>query len=185
MKTVKPLARTTGIIVQQQNDEYLLFDLGTNQAFCLNPTSAYVWNQCNGKNSISDIRVLVESKFQGNVSADFIDLSLKLLLKHNLLANAQEVEPIVAGINRRELLRNVAFGSAIALPLVSTIIAPTAASAQSGTGHCSAGNGPCSPIGSPCTGTDFCDTGTSTCIFGSTPCATDADCPPANGTCNP
>ncbi|MFV0389977.1 MAG: PqqD family protein [Pyrinomonadaceae bacterium] len=185
MKKVRPLARTSGLILQQQQDECLLYDLENNTAYCLNETSAFVWTQCNGKNSISDIRVLVESRFPGKVTVEFIDLSLNLLLKHNLLENAEEVKNNLSGMGRRELLRKVAFGSAIALPLITTVIAPTAVSAQSGVeGYCSSGFAPCSPIGAPCDGIpDACDTGIGTCMFTATPCTTSADCPPIGGTC--
>ncbi|MFV0389979.1 MAG: PqqD family peptide modification chaperone [Pyrinomonadaceae bacterium] len=178
MNTVKPVARTSSIIVQEQNDECLLFDLVTNKAYCLNPTATYVWSLCNGKNSISDIRILVEKKFKANVTNEYIDLSIDLLSEQQLLENANEIRKDVATVNRRELLRKVGFGAAIALPLVTSIFAPTAASAQSGgSGICDLNGAPCSPVGSPCYIPDTCDLGSGTCSTTPTrPCTSDADC---------
>jgi hypothetical protein len=50
-----PHSRTKELVVQELKGELLIYDLSTNKAFCLNETSALVWQLCDGKSSISEI----------------------------------------------------------------------------------------------------------------------------------
>ena len=54
MKNV-PLSRRENLVVQEMDNELMIYDLTDNKAFCLNETSAIVWQLCNGKNSITKI----------------------------------------------------------------------------------------------------------------------------------
>lgn len=50
-----PKNRKNDIVIQELKDEILIYDLTTNKAYCLNETSAAVWNFCDGQSSVSDI----------------------------------------------------------------------------------------------------------------------------------
>ena len=54
----KPVARKEGLVIQEMPDEVLVYDLETNKAHCLNKTAAFVWNACDGKNSVAEITKL-------------------------------------------------------------------------------------------------------------------------------
>ena len=47
-KRIAPKARKENLVVQESNGEVLIYDLDTNKAFCLNETSALVWQACDG-----------------------------------------------------------------------------------------------------------------------------------------
>jgi hypothetical protein len=127
----KPKSRKNDLVIQDLEKETLVYDLKTNQAFCLNQTSGLVWQFCNGNNSIADISNLVSKELRILVSEDFVLLALNELKKNNLLENDAQFEQYFTGFNRREIIKRVGFASMIALPIISTVIAPTAANAAS------------------------------------------------------
>jgi Coenzyme PQQ synthesis protein D (PqqD) len=194
----KPKSRKNNLLVQDLEIETLVYDLKTNQAFCLNQTSSLVWQFCDGKNSIADISSLVSQKLHILASEDFVLLALKELQKNNLLESDSQVENLFAGFNRREIIKKVGFASMIALPIISSVIAPTAANAKSGI-VCSTPCGasvPCCPgqtcqvIGVPtcCNnaqvcGNNCCSLGFSCVIGTSTCCPTRDYCQPINFCC--
>lgn len=124
---------TDNIVVRNLKDETLIYNLTTNQAFCLNDTSAKVFNACDGKTSFDDL------KEKHQLTDEIIYLALDGLQKENLI-EADYVSPF-ASLSRREVIRKVGLASMIALPVVSTLVAPSAASAASGL----------AALGQPCT----------------------------------
>lgn len=158
MKNQNPIARLKNIVVQDLIDETLVYDLNTNKAYHLNSTSAFVWSTCTGKNSVLEIERLIEKKFGEKVGAEFIWLTIDLLKKNDLLENADEVISNFDVPTRRQLLKKAGAASIVALPFISSLIAPKAAAAASGpvAGVCGAGGPPCSNVGNPCTLTGYC-----------------------------
>ena len=122
-----PVARTTEIVVQELGKEILIYDLNTHKAYNLNETSSTVYKACDGKTTFDELRV--KAKF----TDDIIFLALDELKKENLLDKDKSYNSPFVGISRREAIRRVGLASMIALPVISSLIAPTAAMAQSGT----------------------------------------------------
>ena len=163
----KPVARHEGLVVQEMPDEVLVYDLNTNKAHCLNKSAAAVWKNCDGSNSISDIAAILKNEFKTPVSDDFVWLAIDQLGKDELLE--QKITAPANGLTRREAMRRVALASLIALPVVASLTAPTAAQAASvcqSTGaacSCSVANGTgftqsCSSLGGATAGcTGACD----------------------------
>ena len=127
-----PKARNNELVVQELKDEVLIFDLSINKAYSLNPTSTMIWNLCDGTSSVSDISRKLSEQFKQPVTEDLVWLALDGLKKHNLLEHAEELTISFNGLSRRQIIRKVGFASMIALPVISSMIAPTAAMAQSG-----------------------------------------------------
>lgn len=151
-----PLSRREDLVVQELNDEMLIYDLKKNKAFCLNATSAMVYGFCDGTKSVSDISKAVGTKLNLPVTDELVWLALDQLRDENLLENNRKLESKFEGFSRREAIKKVGLASVIALPVVSSLVAPTAASAQSG----------CTPVGGSCgAGQPGCCPG-STCIAG-------------------
>ena len=125
-----PLARVEGLLVEEVDDELLIFDLETNNAHALNPPAARVWRACDGT------RGLKELESACGLSEKALRLALDQLRERGLLAD----EP---GLSRRAMLRNVTVAGAagVALPMIRSIAAPTPAMAQSEPG------GPTGPTG--------------------------------------
>lgn len=143
----QPKSRKNNLIVQDLANETLVYDLKTNQAFCLNKTSALVWQFCDGKSSVAKISNLMSKKLQTLVSEDFVWLALNELERNNLLEIDAKIQNNFATVNRREIIKKVGLASMIALPMISSVIAPTAANAASG---CIAGvTFPVPPGGNP------------------------------------
>jgi hypothetical protein len=118
-----PLARTANIVVQELGNEVLIYDLKTHKAFNLNETSSIVYKACNGSASFEELK----SKYK--FTDDIIFLALDELKKQNLIA--EDYDSPFAGISRREVIRKVGLASMIALPAIASLVAPTAAGAQS------------------------------------------------------
>jgi hypothetical protein len=150
-----PLRRRDELIVRQVADETLVYDERNHRAHCLNRAAAMVWAECNGHASPEEIA--------GSLASD-VDVVLLAIQK---LERAQLLEPRAdrqeaSGLSRRELARRLglAAGVAVALPIVSSIVAPTplmAASCVPRGGACDSGNGPnhCCP-GHFCQGNGIC-----------------------------
>jgi hypothetical protein len=127
-----PQARKNDLVVQVSGDEVLVYDLLTNKARCLNRISAAVWEKCDGIRSPEEIRVDLESEFNAKVTEDLVWFALEQLNQEDLLENEDGLITRYKGISRRAVIRNIALGSAIALPMIASLAAPTALSAQSG-----------------------------------------------------
>ena len=163
----KPVARHEGLVVQEMPDEVLVYDLNTNKAHCLNKSAAAVWKNCDGTNSISDIAAILKNEFKTPVTEDFVWLAIDQLGKDELLE--KQLTSSVNGLSRREVMRRVALGSLIALPVVASLLAPTAvhAGSQCGvTGQCTCtaaadANGRCASF-TGCAGGGNCTCATGT-----------------------
>lgn len=126
-----PLARTAEIVVHQVDKELLLYDLRINKAFCLNETSALVWQLCDGQSSLADISKAVGKKLSAPSNEGLVWLALEQLKKEKLIENEVTAPTGFEGLSRREVIRQVGFASMVAIPVVASVIAPTAAAAQS------------------------------------------------------
>lgn len=127
-----PVSRKDDIVIQELKGEVLIYDLKINKAFCLNETSAIVWQLCDGNNSVSDITKKFSKELNSPVTEDFVWLAIDQLKQENLLSNSEEIVPEFNGMSRREVIRKVGLGTMVAIPIVSGLIAPTAVQAQSG-----------------------------------------------------
>jgi hypothetical protein len=128
---IYPKSRRANIVVQDAGNEVLIYDLAKNKAYCLNQTSALVWQNCDGNNSVADISRELSGKAKIDVSDEMVWLALDGLKRDDLLENGDEFEINFNGLNRRQIIKKVGLASMIALPIISAVIAPTAAAAQS------------------------------------------------------
>jgi hypothetical protein len=158
----KPVARNEGLVVQEMPEEVLVYDLNTNKAHCLNKSAAAVWKNCDGTNSISDIAAILKNEFKTPVTEDFVWLAIDQLSKDELLE--QKLTAPANGLTRREAMRRVALASLVALPVVASLTAPSAAQAAS---VCQNQGAVCTctsvPSGGTCTSFNGC-TGACACI---------------------
>ncbi len=130
--TSYPRSRSKNIVIQKLNKEILLYDLHINKAYCLNQTSAMIWQECDGTKAVTDISRIVSKKAGLNVSADIVWLALEQLKSDKLLENGGELTIPFNGQSRREIVKRIGFAAAIVLPVVSHVVAPSAINAQSG-----------------------------------------------------
>lgn len=153
-----PLSRNDGLVIQEVDQEVLIYDLETNKAICLNPTAKFVWQHCDHKTSIHEVTKKLSGKFDSKITGDVVRLALNELKKANLL----EKETVSIGaeekVSRRDLV--VKYGVPMAvLPIIMSLVAPTSAQ----TGSCIASGQPCTSGGTPCCG-DFTFCNGSVCV---------------------
>lgn len=127
-----PSVRRNNLVVQEISDELMIYDLNENKAFCLNETSAKVWQLCDGKKSLGQISKELGRQLNTSPDVGLVWLALNQLKINKLLENSADIEDKYLGMSRREVIKKVGFGTMIALPLVSSIVAPTSANAASG-----------------------------------------------------
>jgi hypothetical protein len=105
-------------------DEVLVYDVQRDIGHCLNSTAAATWKLCDGNNSPSQIRRTLSRQLSAQVDESVVLLALDQLANSHLL-----VEPKVPAryLSRRVAIRRIGIAAAIALPLISSIVAPASA----------------------------------------------------------
>jgi hypothetical protein len=141
-----PISRKGEVVSQVVDNDVLIYDLKRNKAFCLNETSALIWQLCDGEKSVSQISEAVSNQLKSPFSDELVWLALDQLKKENLLENGEIIEAKFANLSRREVVRKIGFASMVALPVIASIVAPTAANAQS---NCVAAGGMVGPTTFP------------------------------------
>ena len=126
-----PISRKDNIVVQELDGEVLIYDLNNNKAFCLNETSALVWEMCDGNKSTTEISKSIAKKLNSPANEDIVWLALDQLKNENLIENEIATDNYFNGMSRREVIKKVGLGTMIALPLVIGITAPKAVHAAS------------------------------------------------------
>ena len=139
-----PLARSTDIVVQELGEEILIYDLNTHKAYNLNETSGTVYRACDGRTTFDEL------KLGTKLPDEIIFLALDELRRENLLEESQTYSSPFGGMSRREAIRRVGLASMIALPVISSLIAPTAAMAQSSGSQSASSQSAGTPTPVPC-----------------------------------
>ncbi len=154
----QPQARQEGLIVQQMPDEVLVYDLERHQAHCLNRTAALVWQHCDGQTAVPQIARHLGKELKTTVKDEVVYLALDQLGKDHLLEERVMLPAEMKGISRRELMRRVGLATAVALPVIVSIVSPTSANAVT----CIASGQPCNPNVVCCTTLSTCNAGNCT-----------------------
>ena len=132
--------------------ELLIYDLDRDQAHCLNQTAALVWKHCDGQTTVPELTRLLGQELPAVTDEEVVWLALNQLDRFHLLQGRVTRTGERPRLSRRELVRKAGLAAAVALPMITSIIAPTAAQAGSPCG------GACGP-GNTCPGTCTCQGG--------------------------
>jgi hypothetical protein len=125
-----PVSRQANLVIQELDREVLIYDLSENRAYCLNQTSAMVWQACDGTKNITEISQLISQKLKVSANEDLVWFALEQLKKEHLIENAADLPNHFDGLSRREVVKRVGLGTLVALPIVASLVAPTAVQAQ-------------------------------------------------------
>jgi len=139
-----PKAREKGLLIRELEDEVLVYDLQTHKAHCLNETAARVWQKCDGTRNVAHIALALSAETGVPVDEDIISLALNRLHRSRLM----ETELEGGVLTRREVIRRAGIAAAVALPVVTSILAPRAAEAAT-----------CLTTGTPCSSGSQCCSG--------------------------
>jgi hypothetical protein len=132
-------------IVRQLSEEFLVYDKETNQAHCLNRTATDVWKLCDGKITVAEIIQKLEKKSKSPVDERIVWMAVRQLQKSGLLVGRILSSKEKNILSRRALVKKMGVAAALALPIVTSILVPTAAQAVS-----------CLHSGNPCTSDSQC-----------------------------
>ncbi len=186
MTAQMPLARTKEIIVQEVDDECLVYDLNTNKALCLNTISAEIWKRCDGINSVREVADIIGKQMKIKLDEDFIWLAIADLEKNKLLAEKANRPTEFENLSRRKVLFKYALPS-LMLPIIASIVAPSAVMAQStallAIGMSCSSNGQCGSGNCTTTSMLCCVPGVSPFADGSDICASPGTCADFNAFC--
>jgi Coenzyme PQQ synthesis protein D (PqqD) len=149
----RPRARGEGLLVREVEGEVLVYDLESHRAVCLNRAAARVWRLCDGRTTVGGIGRALGDELPGPGGEEVVWLALEQLGRGRLLSERVRRPEGAGRVTRRELMRRLGLAAAATLPLVTSVVAPTAAQAASllgpgqpcnsslecGSGVCSAG----------------------------------------------
>lgn len=157
-----PKARRSQLVIKELGSETLVYDESNHQAHCLNQTAAFVWQHCDGRRSIRTLARLMEKEMNATGSEQTVRFAIRQLEEAHLLELSPSTRSRSLPTSRRALIRTLGV-AAVALPIVASIVAPTAVAAAS-----------CGGNGAPCTG----GPGQGTCCAGFA-------CNPGTNLCQP
>lgn len=145
-----PRSRVEQLTVQELADETLVYDLDRHKAHCLNKAAAVVWSKCDGTTRVRDVARMLHEESGLPADESIVWLALGQLQSARLLDGpvARPIELKDAG--RRAAIKRIglAGGAAALLPLITSIVSPTAVSAST-----------CRPTGAACTTSAQCCSG--------------------------
>jgi hypothetical protein len=133
-----PKARNDNVIAREFGDEVLIYDRSRDKTLCLNRTAALVWKYCDGRTSIKQITDRlgkeISREFETPIDERLVWYAISQLGREQLLDDQVEIPRRVLAsmkghLNRRQVIRTLGLTTIVVLPLVSSIIAPTAAQA--------------------------------------------------------
>jgi hypothetical protein len=136
-----PRLRAHGLVVHDLPDEVLVYDKQSDKAHCLNHTAVLVWRACDGTRTPADIARRLTAILDKPVSEDLVLLALDQLDKFELLEPGGPTLVHFSGLTRRQMVRTLGIAAVVAVPVVTSILAPTPAQAAT----CIAAGQPCSP----------------------------------------
>lgn len=82
---MKPIARKTDLVVKRDTGELFIEDILNHNLIHLNPTSAYVWEKCDGSKDTTEIAAEMGNELGVSVSENVILMALNRLQGERLL----------------------------------------------------------------------------------------------------
>jgi len=141
-----PQARRSGLIIQEIDSEILIYDQESNKAHCLNHTAAKVWKYCDGETTLADACNALSQDLETTVDEKLVWYAVDQFAKDGLLEKEVGVPAfMIPGMSRRQMVRTLGLAAVIAVPVVTSIVAPTPVQAAT-----------CLPPGQTCTSSAQC-----------------------------
>lgn len=127
-ETILPMARRNNLVVQDTSDELLIYDLDRHKAFCLNPTLKLIYGHCDGKTTFEQASAKIRKVIKTDIADQVFWMALEQLKRNHLLDETRPI-PDIPKVSRRELIQS-GLALSIALPVIVSLIAPSATHAQ-------------------------------------------------------
>jgi hypothetical protein len=129
---LRPRTRQARLIIQELDEELLVYDTTRHDVHCLNRSAALVWRCCDGRRTVPELAREVAALQGGTESEEIVWCALDQLAERHLLEEATEREILATTLTRRELMQRLAFTVGLAVPLVTSMPTPVAAQTASG-----------------------------------------------------
>jgi len=113
--------------------EVLIYDERTHRAWCLNPSSACIWQLCDGRNTVGNIAAGAVKELGSAVNEERVLLTIAELQEKGLL-EGDMVEVLPRDASRRAMIEKIGLAAAALLPVVAMITAPPALAQSGSTG---------------------------------------------------
>ena len=130
------------MLVQNIGQETLVYSEALHQAFCLNPIAAQVWGLLDGIRTPDEIAAAVTATLCMPVTEQVVLLAISELQRDGLVMAQETSAGALVAPSRRDMMRQMGVGALLTLPVVATIMAPTAAQAYTGCLNCNVVPGP-------------------------------------------
>jgi hypothetical protein len=114
-------------ILEELPGELMIYDRSRNKAYCLNQTTAFVWQHATGERTVTELAELLGEKIGRPVHVQLIWYALDVLAKDGLLETSR-----VPGESRRAVLKKMVIGVATAATFVTvSLLSPAERDASS------------------------------------------------------
>ena len=110
-RALMPRARQDELVVEELQDETLVYDLKRHKARCLNRTAALVWRCCDGQTSVAEVAALLGEQSAIPTDEAVVWMALDRLSRADLLSEPVTLPADRAQYSRRQMLRIPATGS--------------------------------------------------------------------------
>jgi Coenzyme PQQ synthesis protein D (PqqD) len=111
----KPRSRTHELIVQEMQDETLVYDEHNHRAHCLNASAALIWKSCDGARTVSEIANQVSRELGAPVTDEIVLNAIDKLSRRRLMTEPSRPSVRRTALTRREVLRNLGRGAVVAI----------------------------------------------------------------------
>jgi hypothetical protein len=126
-----PRSRVEQLVIKELPEETLVYDLERHKAHCLNRAAAVVWRHCDGATSASDVARSLNEETGLPADEQIVWLAVGQLEKARLLEGPAPRTSTRTETSRRNAIKRIGLvgGTAALLPIITSIVAPTAVSA--------------------------------------------------------
>jgi hypothetical protein len=128
-----PKARRDNLLVQEFDDEVVVYDQERHCAHRLNRTAALVWRHSDGQRTIADLALILQQELDLVADENLVWLTLDRLDQAHLLQESLQRSPEQTRLSRRQVVRKASLVGVLSLllPVITTLVTPSPATAQS------------------------------------------------------
>ncbi len=132
------------LLLDVVGDEVLLYNLEGRRVHCLNEPAFRIWKLCNGRRTVKEMATELET----NLNPEARELVVRNVINEfSHLGLVEASSGLKTVISRRDMARRIGIGAvaAVALPLITSVVAPTPARAATcfGFNHACTTNSQC------------------------------------------
>lgn len=118
---MKPTALQKGFHITHLDDEILVYDAERNKAHYLNPTTAKIWQHCDGTRDTAELATLLRNEQDVCEAEAIVELALEQLSRRHLLKKSVQSPSTARRLARRDALKKLA--TIASIPAIMTVMA--------------------------------------------------------------